>query len=377
MHGALLRSTLGRIMHVRTVLAGLLVALTNCNTYMDGYPCTNPDKGHRDALNNPDPCHENGPDAGTPSVDGGETCDGVCLPSHPAGWDGPYLLWAGDEADAPHCSDLPGNPDEIYAGHGDLDAPTHCDACACAPPAGSCELPATVTASAGICPGSGPGAAHTPFDPPPKWDGDCTSANAIPLGKLCGGAPCVQSVTIAPLALKQSGCLPIQPPNVQPPPIWQKFARACGNGKVSYCESGRPCVPRVPMPQFKQCISHDGDSDYSKCPSDYPERSIFYQSFSDDRSCPACTCDVPKGSTCAGSISIFADPACGMSIGSALQLDAVTPKCLDLVPGAALGGKSASEPIFTAGQCAPQFDDKATMFVSLHTAEVWCCQGTP
>jgi hypothetical protein len=43
----------------------LLVAVTGCSKYMDGYSCLNPDRGHRDALNNPDPCHHNDPDSGT------------------------------------------------------------------------------------------------------------------------------------------------------------------------------------------------------------------------------------------------------------------------------------------------------------------------
>ena len=362
-------------MHVRTVLAVLLVALTSCNTYMDGYPCTNPDKGHKDAHNNPDPCHENDPDAG---ADAGETCDGVCLTAPPAGWEGPYLLWTGDEADAPHCSDLPSTPHESYAGHGDLDAPTHCDACACAPPTGSCELPATMTASAATCAGDGPGAAHTPFDPPPKWGGTCTSANAIPPGKLCGGVPCVQSVTIAPLTLKESGCLPIQPSNVQPAPAWKKFGRACSATQRQHCGAGDGlCVPAAPGPEFRQCIFVVGDTDFAECPAPYPDRSVFYKSFVDDRSCPACACGAPKGSTCAGSVSIFSDPGCGASIGGALQLDAVKPKCYDLVPGAALEGKIASEPIFTPGQCVPQSDDKMTTFALPQTAVVFCCQGTP
>src|SRR5689334_18781078 len=88
-----LQSTVGPAMHVRAVLAVLLVALTGCSRYADGYSCSNPDRGHRDALNNPDPCHENDPDSGTSSADAGETCAGACLPGAPSRWFGPYLLW--------------------------------------------------------------------------------------------------------------------------------------------------------------------------------------------------------------------------------------------------------------------------------------------
>ncbi len=366
-------------MYVRTVLTVLLVALTSCSKYMEGYGCTNPDKGHRDALNNPDPCHENDSDAGTSNADAGERCTGACLPAPRTFWSGPYLLWTGNEADAPNCADLPGVLNEIYTGYGDLDAPTHCDACTCAPPIGSCELPATLTASAASCAGDGPGVAHTSFDPPPKWDGSCTSANAIPSGKLCGGVPCVQSVTSAPLTLKQSDCVPIQPPNVQPPPTWKKFARACTKEQPQeLCSTvDALCVPAAPGPEFKQCLSFQGDLALSRCPPEYPERNVFYDAFIDGRSCPSCTCTAPFGSTCTGSISIFGDAVCGASIGGALQIDAVKPKCYDLLPGAALGSKSASEPIFTPGQCTPQFDDTKPTFAFPKGTAIWCCQGMP
>jgi hypothetical protein len=193
--------------------------------------------------------------------------------------------------------------------------------------------------------------------------------------------PCVESVTIAPLTLKESECVPIQPPNVQPPAIWKKFARACTKDEPQRLCSAHDglCMPAAPGPQFKQCISFLGESDLSQCPPEYPESSVFYSSFTDGRSCPACTCDAPKGSTCTGSVSIFSDPGCGAPLSSTmLQIDATGPLCTDIKPaGSTLGSKSASEPIFMPGQCAPQFDDKTTVFASPKTAEVWCCQGTP
>ena len=377
MLGAPVRSSVGPFMHVRAVLVVLLVALTGCQIHE--YTCPNPDKGHRDAHNNPDPCHENDPDAGDAGADAGETCDGVCLPGHPASWDGPYLLWTGNEADAPNCADLPGALREVYSGHAELDAPTHCDACACAPPTGTCGLPTTLTASAATCAGDGPGVAHTPFDPPTKWGGTCTPEDAIPAGKLCGGVPCVQSVTIAPLTLNESECVPIQPANVQPLPTWKKFARACTEDHSRQLCSAHAgfCVPSAPGPQFKQCISIVGDTDYAKCPPAYPERNVFYTSFTDDRACPACTCAIPEGSSCTGSISIFADTVCSALVVTSTSLDTIMSKCLDVSAGAALGSKSASEPIFIPGQCASQFDVKETKFAFPGTALVWCCQDTP
>ena len=368
-------------MYVRTVLAALLVALTSCGKYGDGYSCIDPDRGHRDLLNNPDPCHESDPDSGTSSSDAGETCDGTCILSAPLGWFGPYLLWVGDEADAPQCSDLSTDSHQIFAGRSDLDAPTHCDACACAPPTGTCTLPAKLTASAASCAGDGPGVAHTPFNPPPEWDGTCTSTNTVGPGKLCGGVPCVQSVTIAPLTLKESACAPIQPPNVQPPATWKKFARACAKTQPEQrCTAQQGmCMPAAPGTQFRQCISYSGEkAGWSECPSDYPDRSVFYHSFTDDRSCPACTCNPPAGSTCSGSVSMFGDATCGAPLSSTVLLDATGPACTDIKPaGSALGSKSASEPIYTPGQCVPQFDETTKRFAAPQGPLAWCCKDTP
>jgi hypothetical protein len=137
------------------------------------------------------------------------------------------------------------------------------------------------------------------------------------------------------------------------------------------------CVPAAPGPEFKQCISYPVDSSASRCPPEFPERSVFYQSVTDDRSCPVCTCAAPSGSTCTGSVSIFGDAACGAPLPLSIPIDAINAKCHDLPQGSALGSKSASAPTFTPGQCAPQFDATKTTFASPDGVLVWCCQGTP
>ncbi len=269
----------------------LVVALTGCGvSVLDTYPCHDPDKGHKDANGEPDPCHYNDPDGGDgglpddagdagdaePPDAAGETCAGQCVPGLPGEWHGPALLWMGDEAAAPPC---PANADlEVYTGHADP-VPITCGACTCAPPIGACELPATLTTSSALCSGSPSGAVHILFDPPSEWGGTCTTANAIPVGTLCGGVPCVQSVTIAPLTVKQSECLPIEPPNVQVQPVWKTFARACIHENfpaVCSAASGL-CAPTAPGPEFRTCIHHEGDPALLPCPAAYPDRSVFYQ----------------------------------------------------------------------------------------------------
>lgn len=379
-------------MRTGTVLALLIVALTGCDYYdlVDAYWCPNPDKAHKDANGQPDPCHKHDPaaadgglpdDGGSPE-DAGEPCPdhGRCVPAPTETWRGPVLLWKGLEADAPPC---PASADyQAYIGYADLDAPTTCGACKCNAPIGSCALPATMTAAAGSCPGNGPGVVHTSFDPPTKWDGSCTAANSVPAGKLCGGAPCVQSVTMAPLMMTQGGCVPIEPVNVQAPPAWKTFARACGSDvyPMRCGPEGALCAPRASGPEFRTCVFDKGNPLKVICPSAYPDRSVFYHGFVDTRMCDPCTCGSPEGSTCTGSIGLFSDTACGSPLGlPTFPVDATGPACFDIKPaGPALGSKTASDPIFTPGTCtASGGEPTGEVAVDPELAMIFCCLKTP
>ena len=374
-------------MRTGTVLALLLVSLTGCDYYdlVDVYWCPDPDKGHKDANGQPDPCHRHDPaaaDGGSPA-DAGEPCpgDGQCVPRAREPWSEPVILWTGPEANAPHCP--AGAIFETYTGYADLDAPTSCGACKCDSPIGSCALPAKVTAAAASCAGDGSGVTHTSFDPPTKWEGSCTAANSIPPAKLCDGVPCVQSITIAPLTMTQGGCVPIEPVNVQATPVWKTFARACIHSKIiSECgPNAEVCAPPAPGPEFKTCVLYRGKPSKVTCPSAYPGRSVFYEGLIDDtRACKSCACGAPEGSTCTGSIGLFSDAACGSPLGlPTFPVDATGPACFDIKPaGPALGSKAASEPLFTPGTCKasggkPQNDASGDPEI----ATVFCCLETP
>jgi hypothetical protein len=363
-------------------LAVVIVALAGCDlTYLDVYRCENPDEDHKDGNGEPDPCHRHDPTASDAGVDdAGGTCVGQCAPHIPADWSPPALVWVGAEADAPPCAAI--GATQHYVGHADLDAPIVCGACTCAPPSGSCALPATLTASSATCPGNGSGVTHTSFDPPAGWGGTCTPANAIPGGQLCNGVPCVQSVTIAPLTLTQGGCLPIEPVNVQPTPTWNTLVRACVvNPLLQAC--GPPtaigaCAPLPPSAAFKVCTLRPGEPTDLDCPDGYPEKFVAYKDFIEGRTCSSCSCDAPTGSTCTGSITIFNNGACsGLPLVVSAAIDAVGSQCLDVKPvGAALLSKSASPPTFTAGACVAEGGTPKTSAVP-HVAEVICCLGTP
>jgi hypothetical protein len=300
----------------------------------------------------------NAPDAG----DAGDTsdasadgpigsCVGQCLPFPPNGWDYPSLVWIGPEGQALPCP--AGAPTDAYDGHADLSASDLCGECQCGPPAGSCGLPATLTAHAATCAATGPFTPSTPFDSPGGWDGGCTTDEAIAGGLSCDGGPCVQSVTIAPLTVNDVGCTPSHLPVTNEPPSWGMLARSCRGGALGQCANDGFCLSPAP-PGFHVCIWHEGAADCSGPDfAVYSEPHVVYAGYEDTRGCSPCACGPPAGSTCASTISIYTDGACSAPLVSSMVTSS-GPGCHDgFQLGAALGSKSASPPIYTPGTCQP------------------------
>lgn len=276
-------------------------------------------------------------------------CQGSCATASAPGWEDPSLLWLGDEKDAPAC---PASAATVaFEGHAELTAPIDCGTCSCAAPTGSCALPTTMTANAASCALTGTSTPQTPFDPTSGWSGACDNQVAIPPAKLCAGVPCVQSLTVGALQLSEAGCTPSATP-AQPAPTWSTFARAC-RVPFALCPDGASLCIADPQAGlgFRACIFHDGDVE---CPSSTPylEKHVLYGGVDDTRACSACTCEAPAGSTCAATVTVAGDGACSAALVTA-NLTAQGPDCHDLPPGTALGSKSATAPVYTAGTCTP------------------------
>jgi hypothetical protein len=188
----------------------------------------------------------------------------------------------------------------------------------------------------------------------------------------------VQSVTIAPLTVQENDCVPIEQPNIPPPP-WGTFARSCSDPESRPKCTGfdEVCAPAVPGPGFKQCVVLRGDVFGVKCPPGYPDRNVFYDEFVDNRYCTPCTCGAPKDGTCVGSLGLFSDPSCNVSfIGPTISIDATGPVCVDAKPtGSALGSKSASQPTYMPGTCDRTGGDEGQ--IDGTNVQLVCCQDTP
>jgi hypothetical protein len=229
-----------------------------------------------------------------------------------------------------------------------------------------------MTASTSTLCSNDPSTISTPFDPPASWDGSCSAADAIAKDALCGAAPCVQSVTIAPPVLNESGCVPKQPPIAQDV-VWGSFARACEGTAQGRCpSSGQTCAPRAPS-GFMQCVSYPGDVSILGCPPEYNDaHQVVYLGATDSRMCSPCTCGSPQGSTCSTLVSFYTDSACSAPLASNTVTSA-GPSCIMPPIGSALGSKAATPPVYTPGACTPS-GGEAMGNVELIAPLTICCR---
>ncbi|WP_437671085.1 hypothetical protein [Sorangium sp. So ce131] len=312
-----------------------------------------------------------------------EACQGQCVPQAPLGWSEPALLWIGPPDRAPGCPAAA--PTLGYEGHADFTAAPHpCPACLCDPPDASCELPAAWSAYAGF-PCDVPGAPETSFAAPDGWDGACTSADAIAAGQMCDSAACVQSLQIPAPSVLPGSCAPriADGPGVPQEPgaagSFATLARACiGTAFAPCADPGMTCVPAPPTgdaapPEgFLTCIHHEGEQE---CPATYPDRHIFYADVEDTRGCAPCACAEPAGATCSVLASAFSDGACSQFVVGVV-VSSEAPICNGVVPGTALGSKSAQVVHLDPGSCEPTGGD-LTGDVELIGAATFCCRHDP
>jgi hypothetical protein len=331
------------------------------------YTCSGFETANMDAVGQSDPCHDPPAD-----LDG---CSGRCVPRGADGWPAqPSLVWVGPRGQAPPpCPH--GAPDWGYAGYTEISAPG-CQ-CTCERPDGSCTLPSTLTAYAAVCQDPPQGQA-TPFDAPANWNGSCSPANPIQQGALCGGVPCVQSLSVDPLVVTETGCTAVGP--TKPEPRMLKDVHSCVGG-FPLCEGeeeGRYCVP-APPPEFHICISLHG-TDVS-CPPTYPVRYIFYENddFIDSRLCGPCSCGAPEGSVCSAFLSVYKNSTCSTVNPADLVVGAVPiastgQGCVNILPaGQALGSKEITNPTYQPGTCTPSGGETMGSADPLGPASTYCC----
>jgi hypothetical protein len=268
-----------------------------------------------------------------------------CVPVPELGWDGPVQVWMGPEAAAPGCPE--GASALVYEGHEGLHVEDHCAPCACEPPA--CKLPDAIVASdISTCPNDGPGAQT--FAAPAGWTGECVAPGVIADG---------MNNAVASITFPATEIIPCTP-KAGPAPTagsftWTTLARACRSPKVTIgvcAEENLSCAPALAEAPsgFRHCVFKEGE--HMQCPTDYPERRVFYGRIDGEVQCAACTCGPPQGSECKADIFAYSDDVCGVWISfqsPELQMSA----CNDYALPGDLRSMDATWLVNSPGTCAP------------------------
>lgn len=159
-------------------------------------------------------------------------------------------------------------------------------------------------------------------------------------------------------------------------PTWSDAAEYCATGPAfGGCGAQAVCVPRPPTGFAPEaCVLAAGTQ---TCPSAYPVSKTWYTSLSDNRACTAagCSCGLPTGGKCGGTMRFHSDPSCGATTtvrsfpldGTCknLQLSAGEAKSLDFSATGPAGGKCVAAGVGTVtGTVAPS------------GANTICCQAS-
>ncbi len=275
-------------------------------------------------------------------------CEGECFPWKSALFEDLSLFRIvpfGEPSTCPESAPLPG-----ATVHGNLQpSPMVCPECSCAP--GACSFSEKMWVSAATC-ANAENSPALPWDVAPEWEGECTAEGALPPGLLCGGVPCVQSLTVS--ALQSAPCTSTSVgEEIRPAPHWGLTAQECLIGPLSGdgCGVGEACIS-PPSEGFSLCLTRWGDDlTAEQCPVEYPRFLVVYADHEDERECEPCSCGPPEGGDCSALVSVYKDNACAQQV-AAVTVTPTEAGCVDLPAGSALGSKSAAFVQDQARACA-------------------------
>ena len=281
---------------------------------------------------------------------GGDVCGGTCVAPAPAGWEGPFEVFAA--AGAPPDCDAGYDPEaDVLA---DFVAPGGTCACDCGQPSGlscgneilhvssdfSCSGSYNVTLTANQC-----------FPNPPmgvnQW---FTATGSKAQGGVCNAA-------VLPM-------LDV--------PSFSTSVRICGVAAPTStgCDAGSVCAP-ARSSGAKLCVAQDGDV---PCPAGYADRTVTYATFTDTRACPdasACSCTVDA--TCTGDLKTYVTTDCTSASYLYNALDIAV--CLQVhspLDGVAPGSIRATAT--PSGTCDSAGDLAPTGAVTPDAPRTLCCQ---
>jgi hypothetical protein len=282
-------------------------------------------------------------------------CGGAfaCAPAVPAGWNGPFELYAGSNT-APACG--AGFSGDMLDGNSGLSAAPASCGCTCGPSAGvQCSSPdLTFYASSTTC-SLGESCASAMLT-----QGACTQ---VDLSATCGAV--LSTVMSLPQSTASGGsCAPVSTASV-PPFSWSTLARACGAAQPETqadCAAGGVCVASPSSP-FRSAFCIEQPGNQPTCPSidgsvGYTSRFVYFATIDDTRGCTTCTCGQVTGASCSGTVTQFQSSDGGCDNGQIIYplgqtCDPVQqPADLELALTAS-GGACAASPTGPTGSATP------------------------
>lgn len=335
-------------------------------------------------------CQNGIDDDGDGLIDCKDTADCAsfaCVAAVPNGWTGYYQLYQGTVAGDPGCS--PEYPTEGYVGNYNLNAPpVTCNDCSCGNPTGQvCDPPDIINIFDAPC-GSSP-TQILPMTMPFGWSACASPVDAMhpngyyyPAGlMLCGPSgtgPCTVAVTADPPAVTGGSCTQTGGGvKSAPMPVWDNYSHAC-NGALTTgkgCNLGQTCLPKPKAPnEAAICITKAGDV---ACPQTFPSKHLYYDDFTDSRTCTGCNCDPPTGATCAGNITVYADTFTNSCLSPDATFAAGT--CANLMGDPAVGSAKFTQTMApSGGGCAVTAGSgQPSGTVTKTFPHTFCCAATP
>jgi len=284
----------------------------------------------------------------------------LCATTVPEGWIGPVAFWegrVGQQEAPPDCPEGYGDPSDL---HRQLQVPTPECTCTCAVQGQGCNDSAAVTIYSDM-----------------NCQNECAKPSALACSTVSGCNGNQGTIRAAKPTPSGGSCKASVTSEIEAP-SWKYEARLCQlestDALATACTDGSGlCAPTPGLPYPSQlCVVRvvpEGQA-LPSCPAEYPSGgNALYATFSDERSCSACTCDGPSGGSCSGTLTLTDGQVCSSSfeytLGSGCKTFSFTAQ------PAHLGAKYALE---ESGACGVGRDSQPTGdALPSGSATVVCC----
>lgn len=269
-----------------------------------------------------------------------------CIPTTPAGWSGPVTVGKG--ATAP-----PGCPSTSYG----TSVATLKDTLVPGAASCTCNCGSTTVTCGNVS----------------YWDYTSNSCGGLSsfVENITPVSQCKVTNNALDKQVRVSGsasCLGETVTKTLPTPTWTSQVRLCGGATDSGgCGSGQACIEDAPSGFAGVCVFRVGDF---PCPNGYPNRSVYYEDFTDTRDCTGCSC-APSGWNCNTNLTRYQSSNCTGTTGSNVSVKTSSPVCTDNLSMTSFKVSAVTK---TAGACGVTSNTSLTGAAAATKPQTVCCR---